>query len=245
MNGLRIGVLLSLLALHGAAAAADRLCFVSGDCVDFTCGRHVRAADETRPFVISSPDRGTYVFGLLGARQTKPPCQETGSIRLASVKKSGLPDVVQVTATDKNGRAWTVSLSKNQWSAPITLMLPAGDYTLEIEAAHFVRSTIAVRAPRPLLEIEFRRLPVIEGRITEAKNDEPVAGATIGSDADTYAVSDATGSFRFEADPLHWPSALRVTRGGFGEKVVPLPAARVDADLARFPSIVEARSRLR
>lgn len=153
----------------------------------------------------------------------------TFSIDPARDAKSGK---LSVRSLD-DGSLWSIALTPaDLGGAARTLVLPAGGYEVvaEVERHRPAAKELRVNASakQALGALRLPATPVLRGVVRA--NGKPLAGARIELlPAGKGIVTDAAGAFSIAENA--WPVALRVSRKGYGTKLVPIDGTEVDTTL--------------
>lgn len=234
-----LAVLLLLAMADDPAPPRSRLC-VDGVCSEvsgltFT----VAPADRARPFVLTSGDASTVTLGTIDAKATSitldPEATSPLALALAGDERRW-PVGVTMIVTGKQTWKWTLDAEAARRLR--TLLVPRGVYRIELEAAHhqsWQRTQIAASGEAVRLgTLRLLPLPMANGVVVDGEQ-RPIAGAVVTlPDATVCAISDERGVFECEL-PEKAPSALVVTKDGFGprEAALPLHPTRIVLGTAR------------
>lgn len=227
---------IALTGLVSSLAAEDavrgRLCMTGSECRDAACGTVANPAGARRTYTFAA--KGKTVLGVLGPDQPSIACSVDGMITLR-VSPRLIPrrsDVLWTLANEER-LVWELRRGERESAEGIALRLAPGTYTVTAEVPHFARfrRTIAVTSANQVVVAELKALPLLSGEVVDARTGRAVGGALLVSDADSRAITDASGKFVLEADPEHWPTLIRANADGYADATLFVPPARVSATL--------------
>ena len=138
---------------------------------------------------------------------------------------------LSVRLSDGGATPVTVDVAKWSFTVPasskLTLVHPPCACTVTARAAEYREASGALGS-----ELLLRRLPVIRGVVVDAKGGAPLARAEVVLPGDkARAITGENGAFRIVVDG-EWPAHLQVTHPARAPKLVSVPKAIADADLA-------------
>lgn len=232
-------------ALSGPTQPAGVLCVDASPCVDAIASpAPVSPAEHERMFRWIDP-AGSIVLGTIPPRGDRavPAATEVVRVRLTSSAPSRWP--AEVILTIRRGeRTWRIPVTTAQVEKPIVLRVDAGTYALHAESAGHRRTEAQFTTSKPAVDVavKLHPLPQMTARVV-TRDREPIPGAIAARlSGEVIAVADGTGRLTFDVDPEQWPETIAISAAGFGTATVPIPRARVSADL--FDVVLTSGSKL-
>jgi hypothetical protein len=219
-----------LAALFAVPTNEGKLCVAGQACVTAKLDEAVvQPAETMRAFTWFAPEARSFAFGVLAASATRIEKLPAAALRV----RSGKALASLLTIRGKQSLEWRVPLTPEQTKSGVDVRIDPGEYEIALEAPHHRRivRTRTVGAEPVVVMLSLEPLPQITGRILNAKDHQPVGGATVAAAKKMIAVTTGDGRFAAEIDPEEWPASLTISAGTFGTLIVPVPRARVSTDL--------------
>ena len=240
MRARSLGALALILCASAAVADTEaQLCVQGGACVVSEVVQVVPAPAE-RTFVLTSADRSNVTVGTIPANVARVATNEFGHVklRLESRAKDRWPAPAVITVRSTTGQEWLVERQAREVNGVITLRALPGEYDVFVRADRMrTRKQHLGIGREPAIKLKLEPLPSITGRVIGTETNKPVFGALVSTDDSpkTVALTDAEGTFAFDADPEAWPAVVRVASSGLGTRTVPVPPARASVNLLDIP----------